>query len=114
MVPFYLTLPKFSESHAFGPGSGRALASLIELNQGAAFTERAAAKADAGFYPTQVPFTREGRVFSCPEVPLQRAATCLSHLRCVFVSVKSGICNSRWLPVSVTVVELMAGATGWP
>ena len=41
-----------SESRAFGPGSGRALASLTELNQGAAFTERAAAKADAGFYPT--------------------------------------------------------------
>ena len=27
---------------------------------------------------------------------------------------KTGICNSRWLPVSVTAVELMAGATGWP
>ena len=26
------------EDRAFGPGSGRALASLIELNQGAAFT----------------------------------------------------------------------------
>ena len=64
MVPFYLTLPKFSESHAFGPGSGRALASLIELNQGAAFTERAAAKADAGFYPTQLAFSPVCRVLT--------------------------------------------------
>ena len=50
--------PNFSESSAFGPGSGRALASLIELNQGAAFTERAAAKADAGFYPRNLRFPR--------------------------------------------------------
>ena len=64
-----------SESRAFGPGSGRALASLIELNQGAAFTERAAAKAGRSLLSTQLAFS-----------PVCRVLTVTLHQSCVATS----------------------------